>query len=117
MLSLTIAPGDYVTIGDNIVLQFDHMGAGSCDLMIQAPREIPILRGEVLERSGAKRPDCVFKTTRWRKVKIPWNRSKEQALRAMRKQLAGMDGEDERVQALRRQLDHIFPPAPEKTVE
>lgn len=111
MLCLTISPGDYVTIGDNIVLQLDHMTAGRCDLVIQAPREIPILRGEVLERGGAKRPGCVFEKTRWRKVEIPWNRSKEQALQAMRKLLESMDGQDESVKNLRRQLDHMFPPA------
>ena len=111
MLSLTISPGDYVTIGNNIILQFDHMTAGRCDLVIQAPREIPILRGEVLERGGAARPDCVFEKNRWRKVEIPWNRSKEQALRAMRKLLGSMDGEDESVKALRRQLNHMFPAA------
>lgn len=117
MLCLTISPGDYVTIGDNIVLQFDHMTGSSFDLVIQAPREIPILRGEVRERGGGTRPDCVFEKSRWKKAEIPWNRSKEQALRAMRRQLACMDGDDERVQTLRRQLNHIFPPAPERTAE
>ena len=117
MLSLTIAPGDYVTIGDNIVLQFDHMTAGHCDLVIQAPREIPILRGEVLERGGAKRPDCVCEKSRWRKVEIPWNRSKEQALHAMRKLLESMDGEDESVKILRRQLNHMFPSAGKEKAE
>lgn len=111
MLSLTISPGDYVTIGDNIVLQFDHMPAGHFDLVIQAPREVPIVRGEVLERGGVKRPDCVFEKSRWRKVELPWNRSKEQALHAMRRLLASMDGNNENVKSLRRQLNHMFPSA------
>lgn len=117
MLSLTISPGDYVTIGDNIVLQFDHMTGGRCDLVIQAPRELLILRGEVLERSGAKRPDCVFETSRWRKAEIPWDRSKEQTLRAMRKLLESMDGKDESVKTLRRQLNHMFPSAGKNKAE
>lgn len=111
MLSLVISQGDYVTIGDNIVLQFDHMTGSRCSLVIQAPREIPILRGEVLERSGARRPDCVFETSRRRKPEVPWDRSKAQALQAMRRLLERMDGTDENVKALRRQLDHMFPSA------
>lgn len=117
MLSLTISPGEYVTIGDNIVLQFDHVAAGRCDLVIQAPREIPILRGEVRERRGEKRPDCVFEKSRWRKVEIPWNRSKEQALHAMRKLLESMDGKDESVKTLRRQLNHMFPSTEKEKAE
>lgn len=117
MLCLTISPGDYVTIGDNVILQFDRMTAGRCDLVIQAPREVPILRGEVRERSGEQRPDCVFEKSRWRKVEIPWNRSKEQALRATRKLLERMDEQDENVRALRRQLNHMFPPANEANTE
>ncbi|MBM6681872.1 carbon storage regulator [Pseudoflavonifractor capillosus] len=117
MLCLTISPGDYVTIGDNVILQFDHMTAGRCDLVIQAPREIPVLRGEVWERSGERRPDCVFEKSRWRKVEIPWNRSKEQALCAMRKLLERMDEQDENVKALRRQLNHMFPPVKEANAE
>ena len=111
MLSLVISQGDYVTIGNDVVLQFNHMSSNRCNLVIQAPKEIPILRGEVLERTGEKRPDCVFESKRRRKAELPWNHSKEQALRAMRRQLDQMDGDDEHVKTLRRQLDHIFPPA------
>ncbi len=60
MLSLTLSPGEYVTIGDNVVIQFDCAVGGRCRLAFQAPREVEILRGEVLERGGAQRPGCVF---------------------------------------------------------
>ncbi len=60
MLSLTLSPGEYVTIGDNVVIQFDCSVGERCRLAFQAPREVPILRGEVRERGGAQRPDCVF---------------------------------------------------------
>ncbi len=60
MLSLTLSPGEYVTIGDNVVIQFDCAVGERCKLAFQAPREVAILRGEVLERGGARRPDCVF---------------------------------------------------------
>jgi len=109
MLSLSLLPGEYLTIGDNVVVQVDRLAGDRCKLVIHAPREIPILRGAVLERGGGKRPGCVFDDFRWRKPEISWDRSKAQALKAMRKLLAEMDGGDSNVQALRRQLNHMFP--------
>lgn len=116
MLSLTIAPGEYLTIGENVVVQMECVAGDRCKIAIHAPREIPIVRGEVLERMGGKRPACVFSDVRRYRREVPWNRSKAQALNAMRKVLSGMDGEDDDVKALRRQLNHIFPPA-DKTPE
>ena len=63
MLCLTLAQGEYLTIGTDVVVQFDRMSGDHCKLVIQAPREIPVLRGEVLERSGGQRPACVFGAT------------------------------------------------------
>ncbi len=60
MLCLSLLPGEYLTIGDNVVLQYDHTVGERCKLILNAPREIPIVRGKVLERNGAQRPDCVF---------------------------------------------------------
>ncbi len=114
MLCLNLALGEYLTIGENVVVQVDRVSGESCKLMIQAPREIPVLRGEVLERTGGQRPDCVFDTPRWRRTQIAWNRSKAQALSAMRLLLSQMDGRDSNVQTLRRQLNHMFPPQSEK---
>ena len=110
MLCLSLSQGEYLTIGGNVVVQFDRMTGDKCKLMIEAPREIPVLRGEVIERSGGERPDCVFDAPRWRKREIPWDRSKAQALAAMRALLSRMDDGDSDVQALRRQLNHMFPP-------
>ncbi len=110
MLCLSLIPGEYLTIGDDVVVQLDRMAGDRCRLVIHAPREIPILRGEVLERGGRERPDCVFDAPRWRRPEIPWDRSKAQALAAMRTLLSKMDGGDSDVQALRRQLNHMFPP-------
>ena len=110
MLCLNPPPGEYLTIGENVVVQMDRISGESCKLMIQAPREISILRGEVLERTGGQRPGCVFDTPRWHKREIAWNRSKAQALAAMRLLLSQMDGGDSNVQTLSRQLNHIFPP-------
>jgi len=113
MLCLSLTPGEYLTIGPDVVVQVDRMAGDRCKLIIDAPREVPIVRGEVRERNGEERPGCVFETPRWRKPDVPWNRSKEQALSAMRALLAKMDGRDGDVQALRRQLNHMFPPVRE----
>lgn len=110
MLSLTLNQGNYMTIGDSIIVQLGRISGDRCKLIVHAPREVPILRGEVLERSGGERPNCVRDADYWRKTEIPWNRSKEQALTAMRKMLSQMDGRDDGVKALRRQLNYMFPP-------
>ena len=124
MLFLMFAPGDYLTIGDNVVIQVSKVEGNRCKLAIHAPREVPVLRGKVLERTGEERPDCVLDASRlskpeaaWRKKRITWNRSKEQALAAMRLMLSQMDGRDDGVKALRRQLNYIFPPEQTKTAE
>lgn len=111
MLCLNLTPGEYMTIGENVVVQLDRVSGDRCKLVIEAPREISVLRGEVLERAGGERPSCVFDAPRWRQKELLWNRSKAQALAAMRKLLSQMDGGDSNVQTLRRQLNHIFPPA------
>ncbi len=104
-------PGEYVKIGEDVVLQYDRTVGEKCRVAVSAPREIPVLRGAVLERNGQKRPDCVFDKPRWYKREVPWDRSKAQALTAMRVTLSHMDGNDEDVKALRRQLNHMFPSA------
>ena len=58
MLCLALAQGEYLTIGGDVVVQFDRMTGDRCKLLIEAPREISILRGEVLERTGGGRPSC-----------------------------------------------------------
>lgn len=114
MLSLKLKPGEYMTIGGEVVVQLDSISGDRCKLMIDAPREVPILRGEVLERSGGQRPDCLIDIPRWHRREIPWDRSKAQALNSMRTLLSQMDGRDGDVQTLRKQLNHMFPPVQEK---
>ena len=58
MLSLNLNQGEYLTIGQDVVLQVDRVSGDRCKLMIQAPREIPIVRGAVLEREGGQRTAC-----------------------------------------------------------
>ena len=58
MLSLQLKDGEYLTIGEDIVIQV--FANSTVRLAVQAPRDMTVLRGEVLERNGEERPDCVF---------------------------------------------------------
>ena len=40
MLSLNLRPGEYMTIGGDVVVQLDRMSGDRCKLLIDAPREI-----------------------------------------------------------------------------
>ena len=60
MLCITMRNGEYFTIGDDIVIRLEHLGDERARLAIQAPRDLSILRGEVLERNGGDRPDCLW---------------------------------------------------------
>jgi sRNA-binding carbon storage regulator CsrA len=110
MLSLQLKTGDYMTIGEDVVVQLDRISGDRCKLMIQAPRDMTILRGEVLERTGRERPDCIVDGPRRHRQEVLWNRNKSQVLAAMRRLLGQMDSENTEVRTLRRQLDFIFPP-------
>lgn len=110
MLALQLKTGDYMTIGEDVVVQLDHISGDRCKLMIKAPRDMAILRGEVLERTGGERPECVFDTPRRHRQEVVWNRSKTRALNSIRLLLGQMDSADPDVKTLKRQLDFIFPP-------
>ncbi len=112
MLFLQLKTGEYMTIGGSVVVQLSDASSSHCKLMIEAPREIPVVRGELLERAGMERPECVAETSCRRRQgpDLAWNRNKTQALAAMRRLLTQMDGGDSRVKDLRRQLDFLFPP-------
>lgn len=56
MLSLQLYSGEYLTIGDNVTVQVFRDSGGRFTVVVDAPREVPIVRGEVLERQGKPRP-------------------------------------------------------------
>lgn len=62
MLKLSLTPGEYLTIGDDIVVQLYRSEGGRAYLAVQAPREVPILRGVVAERNGGTRPQGLAQT-------------------------------------------------------
>ena len=99
-----------MTIGGNVVVQLSDISGSRCKLAIDAPREVPVVRGELLERAGTERPKCVMEVSTRHGRGLSWNRNKSQALASIRRQLKAMDSGDEAVRTLRRQLDFIFPP-------
>lgn len=108
MLCITLLPGDYFTVGDEVVVQFDRLSGERIHLTVNAPREVPVLRGEVLERQGGQRPACV-KALSPRYVKqLPWDHAKKQALAELRQTLDGME-DGPQVRVLREKLALIFP--------
>ena len=60
MLSLGRESGEYIVINGNIVIQVVEVG-NQLRLAIDAPREIPIVRGEYWEKDHAI-PDCIRKS-------------------------------------------------------
>ena len=50
MLSLTVRSGDYITIGEDIVVQVVKAGE-VCRLAIEAPREMGIARAKIHEQA------------------------------------------------------------------
>ena len=108
MLCLSLNQGEYMTIGEDVVVQLDHVTGDRCRLVIHAPKEVPILRGEVLERHGGQKPSCVQEKPARYVRQLPWNREKKLALQELREALERMDGGPE-AQLLREKLDVIFP--------
>ena len=56
MLKLSLTPGEYLTIGEDIVVQVYRAENGRSYIAIDAPREVPVVRGAVRERQGAPKP-------------------------------------------------------------
>lgn len=117
MLKLTMYPDDYLTINGNIVVYLTRAAGGQASVAIDAPREIPILRGAVLKRLGMERQACLYppakkKPRYYRDKFFPWNDDRERAVRAMYKIMDKLaeDGAGEDVEVLRKQLDRIIPP-------
>lgn len=57
MLSLMLKEGEYLTIGEDIVVQVFPDSKSRVRLAIKAPKDVTILRGDLRERAGTKRPD------------------------------------------------------------
>lgn len=116
MLKLTLLPEEYLTINDSIVIQLKRVAGGRADIAVEAPHEVPIVRGAVLERNGGKRPDCLSPAARkkaryYRDQIFRWNDDRERAVRVMKLVFDRLDenGAKEEAKLLRTQLDRIIP--------
>ena len=55
MLVLNLHEGDYIMIGDDIRVYFNHkVSRDSLDIAIDAPKDISILRGKLYEKNMAE---------------------------------------------------------------
>jgi len=59
MLVLGRKPGEYIMIGDNIMVKVVKSENGDLRLAIEAPREVIITRGEVWEELQQKKVQAV----------------------------------------------------------
>ena len=116
MLKLTLLPEEYLTIGESVVVQLTRVAGGRADVAVDAPRELSITRGAVLERNGGNRPACLAppsgkKPKRRRDQIFLWNDDRERAVRVMLKTMDRLDenGAGEEADILRAQLERIIP--------
>lgn len=54
MLKLTLKPGEYIDIGENIRVVFSGGSANNIHLLVDAPREVAIARSNAGEGKGKK---------------------------------------------------------------
>ena len=58
MLSLNMGRGEYFTINENIVVQVYPQG-NQATVCVDAPREIPVVRGTLRELEGKQKPAAI----------------------------------------------------------
>lgn len=116
MLKLSLLPEEYLTINQDIVVQLTRIAGGRANLAIHAGREVPIVRGAVLERQGGERPACLQppsgkKARYYRDQVFRWNDDREKAVRTMKQVLDRLEqkGSTEEAEILRTQLNRIIP--------
>jgi len=119
MLCITMKRGEYFTVGKDTVVLFDQVNGERIHLTIHAPREISIVRGEVLERQGGQRPACLSTLPPRRKGRrrpvgaFLWNSDRERAVRRLEKLAAQLEstGAAGEAEILRDQLSQLTPAA------
>lgn len=107
MLSLQLKSGEYLTIGEDIAVQIFQAGS-SFRVAVKAPREVPIVRGEVLERQGEDRPDGL-RTRRPKKASQQLRDARRLQSFAEKKERQAREMEDtlEEVRALLAKMDGL----------
>lgn len=56
MLKLTLKPGEFINIGEDIKVVFSGGSANNIHLLVDAPREVNIARSSAKENAGKKSP-------------------------------------------------------------
>ena len=56
MLKLTLRPGEFIDIGDNVRVIFSGGSANNIHLLVDAPREINIARSSVAKKKDTTEP-------------------------------------------------------------
>ena len=114
MLRLTLTPGDYFTINGNIVVQLHRLEGERSLVAVEAPKDMRIVRGAVLEREGGHRPDCLLdRPAQPRRGKwLFWDQKREDTVRYMRRLLRQIETPDNtrEIELLRAQLGRITQP-------
>ena len=65
VLKLTIKPGEFINIGDDVRVIYSGGSEGNIHLLIDAPRELNIVRSKVLARNSANSSDSDKKSSRF----------------------------------------------------
>ena len=117
MLCITMKRGEYFTVDGDTVILFDQLSGERAHLTIHAPRDVAIVRGAVLERSGNPPPACLAELSARKRAKyrpeavFRWNSEREKAVRRMEQVAERLEksGSMEEAEILRAQLAQIVP--------
>ena len=117
MLSLSLLPDEYLSINHGqILVHLIRVAGGRAHLRIEADRSVPIVRGELLEREGAARPDCLTPKPKrkpgCRRDKLYlWNDDRERAVRSIQQSIDRLEqgGAAAEADILRTQLNRLIP--------
>jgi len=121
---LSMHADDYVTIGGNVIVQLFRVTGTRAVLAVDASKEIPIVRGKVLERKGEPKPSCLIPPVR-RVAKqssnmlFRWSMDRERAVQKIYDVCEQLEkkGSGSEAEALRVQLEHIIPAIWEEKAE
>lgn len=117
MLCITMRRGEYFTVDGDTVILVDQLSGERAHLTIHAPRDVAIVRGAVLERSGNPPPACLAELFARKRAKyrpeavFRWNSEREKAVRRMEQVAERLEksGSMEEAEILRAQLAQIVP--------
>ena len=117
MRCITMRRGEYFTVDGDTVILVDQLSGERAHLTIHAPRDVAIVRGAVLERSGNPPPACLAELSARKRAKyrpeavFRWNSEREKAVRRMEQVAERLEksGSMEEAEILRAQLAQIVP--------